>query len=220
VSYSSGARCDLPRLSALVKARNAETLLVVDGIQGAGACPVNLALDGVDVYAAGGFKWLLGMPGTGFMWVRAAAQALIAPSAPGMFAADQDVTATVAYHGDARRYEGGSIAYSLFHAWTAGLAVVRELGVARIHARNLALTARLLGGLAAKPHVRVLSPVAAEGGRSQIVVVTLGGAAANEACVRGLLAAGVVVALRAGNVRIAPNFFNEEAEIDMLLELL
>ena len=110
VSFSSGFRCDLARLSALVKARNAEALLVVDGIQGAGACPLDVAADGVDVYAAGGFKWLLGMPGTGFLWVRSAAQARIAPSAPGMFAADQAVTTAVSYHGDARRYEGGSIA--------------------------------------------------------------------------------------------------------------
>jgi selenocysteine lyase/cysteine desulfurase len=220
VSFSSGFRCDLARLSALVKARNAEALLVVDGIQGAGACPLNLAEDGVDVYAAGGFKWLLGMPGTGFLFVRASAQARIAPSAPGMFAADQDVTAAVAYHGDARRYEGGSIAYALFHAWTAGHALLRELGVARIHARNLALTSQLLRGLAGKPHVRVLSPISSPGARSQIVVLTLGSAERNEAAVRALLAAGVVVALRAGNVRVAPNFFNEEAEIERLLELL
>jgi selenocysteine lyase/cysteine desulfurase len=220
VSFSSGFRCDLARLSALVKARNTDTLLVVDGIQAAGACPLDVAADGVDVYAAGGFKWLLGMPGTGFMYVRASAQALIAPSSPGMFAADQEVASAVAYHGDARRYEGGSIAYSLFHAWTAGLAVLQELGVARIHARNLALTSRLLNGLAAKPHVRVLSPVGTAGGRSQILVVTLGSAERNEACVRALLAAGVVVALRAGNVRVAPNFFNEEEEIDRLLSLL
>ena len=220
VSFSSGFRCDLARLSALVKARNAETLVVVDGIQGAGACPVNVAEDGVDVYAAAGFKWLLGMPGTGFLYVRASAQARIAPSAPGMFAADQEVTAAVAYHGDARRYEGGSIAYSLFHAWTAGLAVLQELGITRIHARNLALTAQLLDGLAKKPHVRILSPVGSERERSQILVLTLGSAERNEACVRALLAAGVVVALRAGNVRIAPNFFNEEAEIERLLKLL
>lgn len=220
VSFSSGFRTDLARLSALVKARNAETLLVVDGIQGAGACPLDVAADGVDVYAAGGFKWLLGMPGTGFMYVRAAAQALIAPSSPGMFAADQEVTTAVAYHNDARRYEGGSIAYSLFHAWTAGLAVLQELGVARIYARNMALTSQLLDGLAAKPHVRVLSPVGSEGVRSQILVVTLGSAERNEACGRALLAEGVVVALRAGNVRIAPNFYNSEGEIDRLLELL
>jgi len=136
-----------------------------------------------------------------------------------MFAANQDCTTAVEYHNDARRYEGGSIAYSLFHAWTAGLAVLQELGVARIHARNMALTSQLLDGLAAKPHVRVLSPVGAEGGRSQIVVVTLGSAERNEACVRALLAAGVVVSLRAGNVRVSPNFFNEEGEIDRLLEL-
>jgi cysteine desulfurase/selenocysteine lyase len=221
VSFSSGARTDLPRLSALVKAKNAEALVVVDGIQGAGACPLRLGQCGVDAYAAGGFKWLLGMPGTGFLWVSAAAQARIAPTAPGMFSADQAcTTAPLAYHQDARRYEGGSLAYSLFHAWTAGLAVLQEVGVEAIHARNLALTGLLLQGLAARPHVRVLSPVRAEGERSAIVAVTLGSAERNEACVKGLAAAGVVVALRGGVVRIAVNFFNSEEDIGRLLEHL
>jgi selenocysteine lyase/cysteine desulfurase len=66
----------------------------------------------------------------------------------------------------------------------------------------------------------VLSPVGSPGARSQILVLTLGSAERNEACVRALLAAGVVVALRAGNVRVAPNFFNTEAEIERLVELL
>ena len=220
VSFSSGHRLDLARLSALVKAQNPACLLVVDGIQGAGACPLDLAAAGVDAYAAGGFKWLLGMPGTGFLYVRAGAQALIAPTSPGMFAADQACTQAVAYHGDARRYEGGSLAYSLFHAWAAGLAVLQGLGVARVLERNLALTGLLLQGLAGKPHVRLLSPTATLGVRSQILVVTLGSAEANSQCVARLLEAGIVVALRAGNVRISPNFFNTEEEIAGLLALL
>jgi selenocysteine lyase/cysteine desulfurase len=53
VSFSTGARCDLRALSAAVKAANPHALLVVDGIQGAGAVPLDLAADGVDAYAAG-----------------------------------------------------------------------------------------------------------------------------------------------------------------------
>jgi cysteine desulfurase/selenocysteine lyase len=220
VSFSSGHRTDLGRLSALVKGKNEACLLVVDGIQAAGACPVNVVAAGVDVYAAGGFKWLLGMPGTGFLYVRSGAQGRIRPTSPGMFAADQASVKALALHADARRYEGGSLAYSLFWAWTAGLAVLRELGAERIFERNMALTGALLSGLAAKPHVQLLSPVKTVGERSQIVVVTLGSPERNSECVARLLEAGVVVALRGGNIRISPNFYNNEEEVARLLELL
>lgn len=217
VQFATGHRCDLQRLSAIAHRRGA--LFVVDGIQGAGACPVHLVEDGVDVYAAGGFKWLLGMPGTGFLYVNAEARRRIRPSAPGMFAAGASIK-EVAFHDDARQYEGGSIAYSLFHGWCAGLRVLRELGVRAIFERNVRLTGRLLEGLAAKPHVRLMTPVADAGARSQIVAVTLGSAEANRELCERLLAEGVVVANRGETVRIAPNFFNTEEEIDKLLGLL
>ena len=217
VQFATGHRCDLRRLSAIAHRRGA--LLVVDGIQGAGACPVNLVEDGVDVYAAGGFKWLLGMPGTGFLYVNAEARRRIRPSSPGMFAAGTSIK-EIAFHDDARQYEGGSIAYSLFHGWCAGLRVLRDIGVQAIFERNLKLTGLLLEGLAAKPHVRLMTPVADAGARSQIVAITLGSAEANgELCAR-LLAGGVIVANRGATVRIAPNFFNTEEEIEKLLGLL
>ena len=39
---------------------------------------------------------------------------------------------------DAQRYETGSLAYALFHAWTAGLELLLEIGVPAIQARVLA----------------------------------------------------------------------------------
>ena len=217
VQFATGHRCDLRRLSAIAHRRGA--LLVVDGIQGAGAVPLNLVEDGVDVYAAGGFKWLLGMPGTGFLYVNAEARRRIRPSAPGMFAAGASIK-EVAYHDDARRFEGGSIAYSLHHGWCAGLRVLKEVGVQAIFERNQRLTGLLLEGLTALPHVRLMSPVADAGARSQIVAVTLGSVEANRELCERLLAKGVVVANRGDTVRISPNFFNTEEEIATLLGLL
>jgi selenocysteine lyase/cysteine desulfurase len=65
-----------------------------------------------------------------------------------------------------------------------------------------------------------MTPVADAGARSQIVAVTLGSAEANRELCERLLAKGVVVANRGETVRIAPNFFNTEEEIEKLLSLL
>ena len=217
VQFSTGFRADLPRLSAIAHAKNA--LLVIDGIQGAGCCPVDMVADGVDVFCAGGFKWLLGMPGTGFVYIAGAAAARIRPTVPGMFAAGPSNKELV-FHADARRFESGSISYSLFHGWAAGLAVLKDLGVDRIFRRNMALSAQLLAGLAAKPHLQLVSPSKNEGERSQVVVVTLGSAQRNGALCARLLEAGVVVANRSEGVRISPNFYNTEEEVERLLSLL
>jgi cysteine desulfurase/selenocysteine lyase len=216
VQFATGFRANLKRLSAI--AHSVGALLVVDGIQAAGAVPLHLVEDGVDIYAAGGFKWLLGFPGTGFLYVSPAARARVQPTAPGMHAAGPSLT-ELSYHPDARAYEGGSLAYALFHGWAAGLRLLKEVGVEVIFRRNMGLTAALLAGLAGKPHVTILSP-REEGARSQIVVVTAGSVERNGELCAKLLAGGVVVANRGESVRISPNWFNSEAEIHRLLELL
>lgn len=217
VQFATGHRADLKRLSTI--AHGVGALFVVDGIQAAGCCPLHLVEDGVDAYAAGGFKWLLGFPGTGFLYISPAARPRIAPSMPGMHSAGPSFSELV-YHVDARMYESGSLAYALFHGWAAGLRLLKEVGVEDIFRRNQQLTQALLEGLAAKPHVTLVSPSKTERERSQIVVVSVGSPEGNgELCAR-LLAAGVVVANRGASVRISPNWFNTEADVKRLLELL
>ena len=89
--------------------------------------------------------------------------------------------------------------------------------VQAIFDRNLKLTGMLISGLADKPHVRLVSPAE---GRSQIVVVTLGTADANKQKCDQLLESGIVVANRGETIRIAPNFYNSEEEMEKLLALL
>ena len=217
VRHVTGFRSDLRRLSEMAHARGA--LLVVDGIQGAGTLPMDVEEDGIDVLAAGGFKWLLGMPGTGFLYVRQALWDRITPALPGMFAAEDDLT-EIKWLPGAQRYETGSLSYSLFHAWTAGLEMLLEIGVPTVHARVLALTTRLIEGLRASS-VTIVSPVDEVGERSAIVSFTKGSAEANQALLARLTQAGILVSLRGGSlVRVSPAFYNTEQEIDRLLDQL
>jgi cysteine desulfurase/selenocysteine lyase len=218
VQFATGHRSDLRRLSAIAHKRGA--LLVVDGIQAAGCCPLHLEDDGIDVYAAGGFKWLLGTPGTGFLYVSPAARLHIRPTLPGMFAADNANTTELVYHEDARQYESGSVAYALFHGWTAGLALLCEVGVENIFRRNQLLAALLVEGLVEKPHISVVSPVGSASERSQIVVITFDSVERNSEVCAKLAENGIIVANRGDTVRLSPNFFNTEEEVAKLLALL
>jgi selenocysteine lyase/cysteine desulfurase len=68
VRYDTGARADLHGIGAVLE--RAGVLFVVDAIQGLGVFPVDPRAAGVHVLAAGAHKWLLGVSGTGILYVR------------------------------------------------------------------------------------------------------------------------------------------------------
>lgn len=220
VEYLSGFRNDLQRLSAIAHGRNA--LFVVDGIQAAGALDLNVERDGIDVLAAGGYKWLLGPIGTGFTYFRRPVWERIRPVLPGAFSSvegAEDPLGAFTLHPDAGRYMTGCMPFSLLHGWTAGLEMLLEAGVERIEAQIRSLTDRLIAGLEGKG-IQIASPVGSPAERSGIISFTLGSPEANEALVKRLHARQIVIAFRGGRCRVSPHFYNTPADIDRLLEAI
>lgn len=216
VRHSTGFRADLKHLSRIAHEHGA--LFVVDGVQAAGVVPMNVDEDGIDVLACAGFKWLLGLHGTGFLFVRKEAWSRIRPVLPGMFAAEDNLT-ELRWLPNAQRYETGALSYALFHGWTAGLEMVLEIGVPAIHTRVLDLTSRLVDGLRARG-MTVVTPTGRREERSAIVSFTAGTQEANQGVHARLAERQVAIALRGGRCRVSPAFFNTEDEIDLLLETL
>ncbi len=216
VRFNSGFRADLKAVAEVARRHGA--IFVVDGIQAAGVVPIDVVAEGIDVLACGGFKWLLGLPGTGFLYVSRRVQPLIHPMLPGMFAAENDLRA-LQFLPDARRYETGSLAYPLFYAWEAGLGVLQEAGIAAIHSRAMGLTGRLIAGLRERS-IQLLTPVSTESERSSIVVFTAGSAEANRDLFERLRLVNIVVTLRHDTLRVSPGLFNVAADIDALLSVM
>jgi cysteine desulfurase / selenocysteine lyase len=216
VRHTTGFRADLPALGRIAHDRGA--IFVVDGVQAAGVVPLDVVADGIDVLAGAGFKWLLGLHGTGYLYVREGLWDRIRPVMPGMFAAEDDLE-QIRWLPGAQRYETGSLAYALFHAWTAGLELILEVGVPAIHARVLTLTDRLLSGLRAQG-VTVATPADRRDERSAIVSFTAESGEANLALQKRLLERKIAVAVRGGRIRVSPSFYNTDEEIDRLLDAL
>ncbi len=213
VRFNSGFRANLRALSAIAHANGA--LFLVDAIQAAGACPINVVDDGIDIMAGAGFKWLLGMHGTGYLYLNERARSMVQAVLPGMFAAEDNLD-ELRWLAGSRKYESGTLPYALFHAWTAGLEVVQSIGVDSIYKRNLELSARIIDGLTASG-LSVLSPHNKESERSAIVVADSGDAQRNKAIHQTLLDEAIITTFRAGVLRISPNFYNTESEIDQFL---
>jgi L-cysteine/cystine lyase len=84
--------------------------VVLDGAQGAGAIPLDMARLGCAAYAAAGQKWLCGADATGMLYVAPEFRERIRPVGPAYMAfadASQGLDSTL--HTDARRYDTASV---------------------------------------------------------------------------------------------------------------
>lgn len=218
VQFSNGYRVDLDRLSR--RARETDTYLVVDAIQGLGAVPVDLAATPVDILACGGQKWLLSPWGSGFVYVRKDLIPVIEPVVMGWMAFEgtDDFTRLTDYDArlrdDARRYEMISLPFQDFAGFNASVGLLLEAGIPAIAAHIAEVQAPILEW-AARRGVRVSSPVGERG--SGIVCVAVPEPAA---AYRAIRAQGVVASVREGAIRFSPHLFSTVDEMEQVTKML
>jgi selenocysteine lyase/cysteine desulfurase len=216
VFFTSGAIQDLGALGAIAHAHGA--LLLADGYQAAGQVPVDVDTLGVDFYCAGGLKWLLGGPGTAFLYVRPDLIPRLAPAVTGWFAHATPFRFDPRHlerAADAHRFDMGTPAMAAVYAQLAGLELLEEVGWPAVRQATTALTEDLVA-LASERGLRPkVAAVAAE--RSAIVMLPR---LDPHADVRRLADAGFVVDARPGHVRVSPYFYNLPDEHRALLEHL
>ncbi|HEY4589912.1 MAG TPA: aminotransferase class V-fold PLP-dependent enzyme [Thermoanaerobaculia bacterium] len=216
VQYASGFRSDLARLGAACRER--DVLFVVDVIQGLGALALDVEQAQVDVAAASAHKWLLGPEGIGLLYVSDRVVERLRPVRSGWRSVrdrlqwtDYDLT----WSEGAGRFESGTLNVYGIAALGGSLEILLEVGAAEIEARVLALTSLAARGLADLGMAVVSSR--SRGETSSIVTAVPAGRTAGD-LVRELNERDVVVAARAGRLRIAPHFYNTAEEIERCLE--
>jgi kynureninase len=216
VFFSTGYIQDIERISATARAAGA--LMVVDGYHAPGQFPVDPRALGVDVYAGGPLKWLLGGPGIAFLWVRRERIQEMEPTIASWFGArDQFLFQPdrFEFRDDARRFELGTPALPTMYTALGGLEIILEADPRRIRERNAALTADLISRLeAAEFEVRAAADPAR---RSAIVMARVDDAGA---AVADLARAGIIVDRRGPYVRISPHFFNRVEENETVVAAL
>lgn len=235
VQFATGFRADLATLSELAHSRGA--LLVVDGIQSVGALAVRPRELGIDALAAGGYKWLCGPIGSGFLYVRKELCQDLVPVGLGFGEITpkehEDIWDALTggrpwvrdFSGlapGAKRFSGVGLNPAVLEGLSAALEMFLKLGPEWIEARVIALSGLLIERLKRKGF-QVVTPEA-EKERAGIVLFRgpwdLSRKEARAELDRSLEAAGVKVSIRAGGVRVACHFFNTEEDLERLLEAL
>jgi len=216
VCYRNGALADIPAIREIVRKKGA--MILVDAYQGVGAVPINVAEWDVDFIVGGSLKYLLSTAGVGFLYVRAGLIQSSHPTQTGWFA-QEDIHAMLIHDNipanNARRFEQGTPSVPNLYAVEAGLKMILEIGVENIRAHVAILNERLKAGII-KMGGKLMSPTNPAQHGPMIAV------ASNDeyALVEALAARNIIVSCRDGNLRISAHFYNNENDMDAVIDAL
>jgi cysteine desulfurase/selenocysteine lyase len=220
VQYFNGYRNDVKWIGEFCRDRG--IFYVVDGIQGIGACPIDVHDCHIDIMGCGGQKWLMSIPGTGFFFASRTAKLPVRSWLTGWFGVDWGMDFTDLRHfdrepyGDARRFNLGT--YPFLHLWAleASTRYLMNLGVEKIYQHNIELLDRLVSYVQGSDFYQLRSSIEPEH-RSGIISV---GSPAGKELAQYLIKQGIFLVYREGGVRVAVNFYNTLDEIEFLIEKL
>ncbi len=220
--FVSGWRVNLPAIGKYLRERG--VLFCLDAIQTVGAFPTTV--EHVDFLAADSHKWMLGPCAAGIFYVRKSVQEHLRPPILGWnnvrcpnFVAQDNIT----YAPSAKRYEAGSDNLLGLVGLHTAMELLLEVGVENIAAELLRKRAWLVPALQAKGYI-VLQPAAPPENASGIVTFFQPGTDL-AALHQKLEAANIITSLRhdrAGQnyLRLSPHFYNTDAELHRVLEML
>ena len=220
VGFATGYRADLAAIGRACRARGA--YLIVDAIQGLGACTLDVASCHVDILACGAQKWLLSPWGTGFVYVRRELIAELEPNVVSWMAVrdSDDFTRLLNYdltwRDNARRFEQITLPYQDFAGMNASLELLHELGPGDVARHVEGLVDLVVAWAADRSDVALVTPTA----RHRRAGIAALRPRDPEAASRRLRDAGVTHALREGAIRLSPHCYNTREEVERALSAL
>lgn len=228
VSFAPGFVTDARPLVRAARAVGALTL--ADGAQSIGAIRTDVRALGCDALATAAQKCLLSLYGFGFLYVRREVAQALVPVQLARYGVDLDAPETAyaagppEYLPGARRFDLGNYNYLGMSATRAALGLIEDLGVDRIERHVRGLARRLATGLVEEglpvvgggpgPHLaHIVSVGRIDGGRGRTAPDP-----EMEKLYRHLVGDGVVLSLRRGVLRLSVGLYNDDGDIDRVLE--
>lgn len=214
VQFSNGFRANLEEVAS-VKGNHA---LVVNASQAAGVFEIDVKRMKIDALCSTGHKWMLSGYGSGFVYISRELQAGSPPRSIGWLSVKDpyDIKNDEVHlrHDVSARAEMGCPHFAGIFAMDASVELMRSVGMRNIEARALELN-RLLTGRLEEVGWKVLSPLGDFRSAETLV------AAANPAKVVSELAQRKIhVTEKPQGFRVATDFFNNEDDIERLIEAL
>lgn len=214
--YANGFIQDVGRIAA--RARDAGAFSFVDAYQTLGVVPVDVHALGVDFLASGNLKFLMGMPGIAFLYVRPELVGSLHPALTGWFGRVDPFTATARtldWSPTASRFDTGTPPVINAYVARAGMALINALGADKIRAWHETVGRRLVDG--ARSLGLTVQGTGDMAHKTATTAFVVRDPPAIEAAMR---ARGVLPTARGDVLRLAPHFFTTIDDVDRALDLL
>ena len=242
VSNVMGTIHPVKEFTKLIKEKNPDCLVLVDGSQGPGHMHVDVKRIGADFYGFSGHKGPMGPKGTGGLYVRSDLMERMEPEeiGGGTIGGKNSVT-TFDYELRSdeleKRWDAGTPNIAgLIGLGRAAVYVAKEIGLKNVEMREKMLTEQFLNGLAEMDKVEVYGPTESEY-RSGTVTFNVKGLPAHDVslflsrCFKILTRSGHHCAIPAmchlgiwdsygGNVRVSFHYFNTFDEVSAVIQAL
>lgn len=217
VAFHNGWVFPLPEIGGFCRERG--ILFVVDGIQGLGALPLDVAAAGVDVLCADAHKWLYGTEGGAVFYVAESARERVPARAAGWWNMKTEGEylehrGVTQYQG-ARRYEPGTLPTANIAGLAAAIDLLQEMGQPAVRDRILKTAGALSAGLAERGWT-IASPEPLASG----ILAAKPPSGDARSWAKALEQKGVIVAPREGCVRFSPHAGNDVGEVARALAVI
>ena len=197
------------------RAHEVGAIVVLDTYQSAGTVPFSVKELNTDFATGGSVKWLCGGPGAGYLYVRPDLHEKLQPKTTGWMAHESpfDFDTTLHYAKGVSRFLHGSPSIPALFAAKAGYAIINEIGVEKIRAKNLRQTEYLIQ-LADEAGFEVTSPRdSAKRGGTITIAHEHAAAMAKE-----LVRREFIIDYRPGaGIRISPHFYTSDEELELIV---
>lgn len=214
--YQTGFKQDIPAIADIAHGQGA--LLYVDAYQTLGTEPFDAPASGADFVASGCLKFLMGIPGIAFLWVRPGVAERLEPTVTGWFGRVDPFafrTRTLDWAEGARRLDLGTPPILEAYVARAGMVWLREVGLQAVGAWTAELGRRCVEG-ATERGLTVLGPTAPDR-KAPTTAIACDDSHAVEAALR---AERIIASARGPAIRLAPHFYNTVDEVERALDVL
>ena len=199
-------------------AHDAGALLFVDAYQTLGTEAFDAPSSGADFLASGNLKFLMGIPGIAFLWVRPGLAERLRPTITGWFGRENPFafdTRTLDWGEGAKRLDLGTPPILEAYVARAGMAWLREIGLDAVGEWTRELGRRCVEGAEARG-LEVLGPKEPLR-RAPTTAIACADSHGAEAALRS---GGIIASARGPAIRIAPHFYNTIEDVERGLDAL
>ena len=209
VNYYNGYKQDIKEIADIVHRKG--SLLFVDAYQSAGHIPIDVKEMEIDILATGTRKYMLGIPGVAFLYLKKELAEQFKPRVTGWLGQEQTSKFDIynpSFAAGTRRFETGTPPFISIYAAYEAIKLLLDVGISDIETYLKELT-QFTMQYGREKGLHLIEPSSANN-RTSLLSFKVESASKVETLLRNKK---IIVSARKDVIRIAPHFYNIKDEI-------